>query len=38
MFSYPARFGRHRLAGAGYAVVDLETTGFDAWGRTGSLR
>jgi len=32
MFSYPARFGRHRLAGAGYAVVDLETTGFDAWG------
>jgi DNA polymerase-3 subunit epsilon len=32
MFNYPTRFGRHKLAASGYAVIDLETTGFDAWG------
>ena len=32
MFSYPAWFGRHKLAASGYAVIDLETTGFDSWG------
>lgn len=33
MFNYPVPRGRHTLTQAGYAVIDLETTGFDAKGR-----
>lgn len=32
MFTYPVPYGRHAHGGSGYAVVDLETTGFDAVG------
>ncbi len=32
MFNYPVPRGRHALSSAGYAVIDLETTGFQADG------
>lgn len=33
MFIYPAPRGRYQHTNQGYAVIDLETTGFDATGR-----
>ncbi len=33
MFSYPTAGGRHHHTHRGFAVIDLETTGFDAAGR-----